>query len=80
MKNPPAIRETWVRSLSWEDPLEKGKAAHSSISGLETSMDGIVYRVTKSQTRLSDLHFSLSNVEMLSPIALMGDQPPSTLS
>ena len=25
-----AMRETWVRSLSWEDPLEEGKAAHSS--------------------------------------------------
>ena len=31
VKNPPAVRETWVRSLGWEDPLEKGKAAHSSI-------------------------------------------------
>ena len=30
-KNPPAIRETWVQSLGWEDHLEKGKAAHSSI-------------------------------------------------
>ena len=27
----PAMREPWVRSLSWEDPLEKGKATHSSI-------------------------------------------------
>ena len=31
VKNPPTMRETWVRSLGWEDPLEKGKAAHSSI-------------------------------------------------
>ena len=31
VKNLPAIQETWVRSLSWEDPLEKGKATHSSI-------------------------------------------------
>ena len=31
VKNPPAMRETWVRSLGWEDPLEKGKAAHSRI-------------------------------------------------
>ena len=31
VKNPPAMRETWVRSLGWEDPLEKEKAAHSSI-------------------------------------------------
>ena len=31
VKNPPAMRETWVRSLDWEDPLEKGKATHSNI-------------------------------------------------
>ena len=31
VKNPPAMRETWVRSLVWEDPLEKEKATHSSI-------------------------------------------------
>ena len=31
VKNPPTIWETWVRSLGWEDPLEKGKATHSSI-------------------------------------------------
>ena len=31
IKNPPAVRETWVPSLDWEDALEKGKAIHSSI-------------------------------------------------
>ena len=31
VKNPPTMRETWVRSLGWEDTLEKGKATHSSI-------------------------------------------------
>ena len=30
-KNPPAMWETWVQSLGWEDPLEKGKATYSSI-------------------------------------------------
>ena len=30
-KTPPAMRETWVQSLGWEDALEKGKATHSSI-------------------------------------------------
>ena len=30
VKNPPAMRETWVRSLGWEGPLEKGKATPSS--------------------------------------------------
>ena len=31
VKNPPATQETWVRSLGREDPLEKGRATHSSI-------------------------------------------------
>ena len=31
VKNLPSMQETWVRSLSWEDALEKGKATHSSI-------------------------------------------------
>ena len=31
VKNLPAMRETWVRSLGWEDPLEEGKVTHSSI-------------------------------------------------
>ena len=31
VKIPPAMWETWVQSLGWEDPLEKGKATHSSI-------------------------------------------------
>ena len=31
VKNLPAMQKTWVQSLGWEDPLEKGKATHSSI-------------------------------------------------
>ena len=31
VKNLPAMQETWVRSLGWEDPLEKGKSTYSSI-------------------------------------------------
>ena len=31
VKNPSAMQETWLLSLGWEDPLEKGKATHSSI-------------------------------------------------
>ena len=31
VKNPPAMQETWVRSLGWEDALEKGKATHARI-------------------------------------------------
>ena len=31
VKNPPAVQETWVRSLGWEVPLEKAMATHSNI-------------------------------------------------
>ena len=31
VRNLPAVQETWVQSLGWEDPLEKGMATHSSI-------------------------------------------------
>ena len=31
VKSPPAMQETWLSSLGWEDPLEKGMATHSSI-------------------------------------------------
>ena len=31
VKNPPAMQETWVQSLGWEDPLKKGMATHSGI-------------------------------------------------
>ena len=31
VRNPPAIWETWVLSLAWEDPFEKGKVTHSRI-------------------------------------------------
>ena len=34
VKNPSAVQETWVRSLGWEDPLEKGMAIHSNILAL----------------------------------------------
>ena len=50
VKNPPTMQETWVRSLSWEDPLEKGKGYPLQTSGLENSMDCIVHRVTNSWT------------------------------
>ena len=54
VKNPPAMRETWVRSLGWDDPLEKGKATHSSILAWTIPW---THGVTKSQTQLSDFYF-----------------------
>jgi hypothetical protein len=57
VKNLPAIQETQVQSLSWEDPLEKGMANPLQYSGLENPMDCIVHEVTESQTRLSDVNY-----------------------
>ena len=54
VKNPPAMQEAWVRSLDGEDPLEKGKATHSSM--LAWRIPWTVHGVAKSRTRLSDFH------------------------
>ena len=56
VKNLPAMRETWVQSLGWEDPLEKGKATHSSIVPWRILWT-VVHGLAKSQTPLSDFHF-----------------------
>ena len=52
VKNPPAMRETWVPSLGWEDPLEEGMVTHSSILAWRIPMDrgawsAIVHGITK---------------------------------
>ena len=59
VKNPPAMRETRVQSLSWKDPLEEGMASHSSILAWRIPVDRGAWRayspgVSKSQTRLND--------------------------
>ena len=46
VKNPPAIWETWVRSLGWEDPLEEGMATHSSILSWRVPMDRGAWQAT----------------------------------
>ena len=49
------MRETWIQSLGWEDPLEKEKATHSSILAWRILWTvSIVYGATKSQTQLRD--------------------------
>ena len=49
VKNLPAMWETWVGSLGWEDPLEKGKATHSSILAWKIPWT-TVFGVAKGQT------------------------------
>ena len=46
VKNLPAMRETWVPSLSSEDPLEEGMATHSSILAWRIPMDRGAWRAT----------------------------------
>ena len=52
VKDPPAIWETWIKSLGWEDPLEEGMATHSSIlaSRIPKETGATVHGVAKSQT------------------------------
>ena len=59
VKNLPAMQETWVQPLGWEDALEEGMATHSSILAWRIPMDrgawwATVHGVTESWTRLSD--------------------------
>ena len=56
VKNLPAIQETWVRSLGWEDPLEKGRLSTPVFWPGEFQGLYIVHGVAKSWTRLSDSH------------------------
>ena len=60
-----AMQETWVCSLSWEDPLEKEMATQIHSSYLESSMDrgpwwAAVHGVTKNPTRLRDFTFNFT--------------------
>ena len=50
VKEPPAMWETWVQSLGWEDPLEKEKATHSSILAWRIPWTITVHGVAKSRT------------------------------
>ena len=46
LKNPPVVWETWVRTLGWEDPLEKGMATNSNILAWRTPKDRGAWRAT----------------------------------
>ena len=65
VRNLPAMRETWVRSLGWEAPLVKGKATLSSTLAWRIPwiciVHGVAKSLTKSQAWLSDLHLHFSS-------------------
>ena len=59
VKNPPAMWETWVQLLGWEDSLEEGMATHSSVLVWRIPMDrgawqATVHGVAKSRTQPSN--------------------------
>ena len=60
VKNPPAMQDTWVRSLGQKDPLEKEMTTHSSILAWSipcTEEPGALHSMrSQSRTRLSDYH------------------------
>ena len=85
VKNLPAMEETQVQSLGWEDPLEKGMAIHSSILAWRISrteepggLRGPVYGVAKSWRWLSNKHFYFSYINCLFWISFPFGSPPST--
>ena len=79
------MRETWVRSLGWEDSLEKEMATHSSAldQKIPWTEEPGVHGVAKSQTRLSDFtftfhfHLNIMRIRSYSLILLYGGGFPS---
>ena len=61
IKNPPAMQETWVRSLGWEDPPEKGKATHSSIQAWRIPWASPWGHKESDMTEQLSLHFTSSS-------------------
>ena len=62
-KNPPAMQETWARSLGWEDPLEKGKVTRSNI---------LVWRIHKEMNTTERLSLILYREKRSGNRALVG--------
>ena len=70
VKNPPAMREAWVPSLGWEDPLEKGKATRSRILALRIPWT-VQSMGSQGQTLLSGFDFTgelLLRIQQADPV------------
>ena len=79
VKSPPAMQETWVRPLGWENPLEESMATHSSILAWRIPTDRGAWRATihgdaKRQTQLSN---SIQHTKFL-PKAVVVSEPSRT--
>ena len=71
VKNPPAMRETWVWSLGWEDPLEEGMATHSSILAWRIPMDRGAWQASVNGITKSDKTERLSTAHMYDWVLLL---------
>ena len=65
VKNLPAMRETWFHPMGWEDPLEKGKATHSSILAWKES--DMTEQFSLSLYIPTDIYSALTNVSGINP-------------
>ena len=74
VKSLPAVWETWVRSLGWEDPLEKVKATHSSF--LAWRIPCAVHGVAKSQTMEKTLESPLDCKEIKAKQSILKEISP----
>ena len=68
VKNPPVMQETWVRSLGWEDPLEKGKATHSNI---------LAWRIPWTVSRQAPLSMGILQTRLLEWVAMTSSRRSS---
>ena len=79
VKNPPAMQETQVRSLGWEDPLEKGMAPHSSVLACRiprTEEPGGLCGVAESDTTEQlILYFSRDPHYMITSLPFFSENP-----
>ena len=85
VNNLPAMQETWVRSLGWEDRLEKEMAAHSSTLAWRIPMDrgawrAMVHRIAKNWTRLSNWMQHSAFPEPPTSTLFSSNSPPAFLS
>ena len=71
VKNLPAMRETWVQSLGWEDPLEKGTTTHSSILAWRIPRTEEPSRLQSIQSRELDMAQRLSLTHSLCPLTVL---------
>ena len=76
VKNPPAMQDTWVRPLGWEDIMEKGIATYSSIVSRilwTEELAELVHRIAKSQTQLSNYRCLKNKINKLRKLPILRD-------